>query len=256
MTHMADSSASRQRLLARLTLVGLAAVWLGAIELVINTLLVGAIAIALASALVIGWTFFGRHQVTSRLALRIGMILILISTIGALVFLPHGALIQLLCWGSAALVFIYGQQATEPTPTLLQGRLTTFAMVVVIWLILLASLSWAVYINGQWWEVGLVGLVTVPLVATVICLELGVAGRQIRSIIPWLAGLGAELFIATWWLPTAVIVGATVTTVVVTLFIHAVRHVWVGNWQPARARRYLIIGLAIVSLVLLTARYI
>lgn len=243
------------RIILQLLLIGLAAIWFGAMQAFIARPLLGFSAVFVAGIIILGWVFGARHRVISSWSYRLGVVLVLLSSLLAMIFLGENGQ-QYMAWGSAILLLIYLQQATEHTPTLLQGRITTFVMTVTMWLLVWSFLNWAVFVNGRWWQVVLGGVLAVTAVSIVVWLELGIAWQKFRSTLPAMVWLGGALLLTIWWLPTAVVVSSTVATVMIMLFIHIIRYVWIGDWQPRRGHRYLLIGGIIIATTLLTARWV
>lgn len=119
----------------------------------------------------------------------------------------------------------------------------------------MALLSLGIFATQPWWVVISAGTVLYLLVAIIVWLDLEVPFMMFRRSLPWVAFLGAELMTVAWWLPTSVYVSAGLVTTLGLLFIHLCRHVWRRTWEPARGRRYVAVGLSIVAIILLTARW-
>lgn len=196
----------------------------------------------------------------------LGTWLILLSSIGATIF--AGALTNassmvvrhlpahIVALTSAILLvgWLHHQERHVIDP--LRGRFAVFAMTIVVWWTIISLLSWAVFLSlSVWWVVG--GGAAVALLASlVVWWDAGVATETIRRALIPTAIIGLEVMAVSWWLPTAVLVGATVATTIIIFFIQVGRHLWLHTWHPGRGRRYVLTGGLVLALVLLTARWV
>jgi hypothetical protein len=70
-----------------------------------------------------------------------------------------------------------------------------------------------------------------------------------------LQGLGAELAVVGWWLSTSVWTSSVLITVLGMMMVHMSRHVWLDTWKPGRGKRYILLGVSVMAMVILTAKW-
>lgn len=127
---------------------------------------------------------------------------------------------------------------------------------VITWCGWYALLSAGVYLNLSPIVIIVGGAALSAVAAVLVWFEAGLSFRQVRWGLLAVAWLGAELLTLTWWLPTALVVGSVIGATTITLVVQATRHLWSGEWQPGRGRRYLVAGLTICLSALISARWI
>lgn len=179
----------------------------------------------------------------------------LIATLGALIFANGPVLQEIIAVGSGFglwwyLHFMHGQFNDRA-----RSRVTLFVMTLTIAAIWLSLLSIGIFFNlAMWWRAAAAGGLSAG-VASVVWLDAGLPFVRIRLAVVALALLGAEMLIATWWLPTDVLVGSVVATTTIMLMIQFCRRYFHQDWDAVRGRRYLFVGSFIILAVLLTARW-
>lgn len=138
----------------------------------------------------------------------------------------------------------------------LRGRFAVFAMTICLWELGYAASSWAVFLSlPVWWTVGgMTGLTA--LAAMVVWWDAKISTPVIVRGLPLVALAGGELWLAAWWLPTAVFVGTTVATTALILYVQVARHSWLNTWHAGRGRRYVLTAASVIGVALLTARWL
>lgn len=233
----------------------IALLWVGALEWYRVNPKIGAIAMVVVFAATSIWAYRHRQHLVSRGSFWLGITVYAVTGLGALSFVSTPFSQHLVIAIMSIVAWFYLRQAVRPTSSELQGRTATFVMSLVYFSGVMSLLSLGIFARQPWWVVVGGGTVLYTLVAAIVWLDLEVPLRNFRRSLPWMAFLGAELMGVAWWLPTSVYASSILVTTIGVLFIHLGRHVWGDTWRPARGRRYLAIGLAIVVLVLLTARW-
>ncbi len=196
----------------------------------------------------------------------LGTWLIMMATIGATVFagaftsansvlVRHAPAHVVAVIGSLLLVgWLHHQERRVIDP--LRGRFAVFSMTVAIWWMVISLLSWSVFLSlPLWWVIGGGGAAGV-LASLVVWWDAGIQSGIIRRALLPTAFISLEIATVTWWLPTAVLVSATVATTLLIFYMQVGRHLWLHTWHPGRGRRYLLAGGAVLVFVLLTARWI
>lgn len=201
------------------------------------------------------WAFRHRQHLVSRRSFWLGIGIFLLASLGALSFFSLAVAQQTVILGTAVIIWFYLNQATHQTSADLQGRMAIFIMTATYFAGVMSLLSFAIFMVQPWWLVLIIGTILYTLVAVIVWLDLEVPWATFRRALPWVAWLGAELILVAWWLPTSIYVGSAVATIVGMMFINLGRHVWRGTWEINRGRRYLIISISVLLLVLLTARW-
>lgn len=229
--------------------------WLASLEFAIRNHRIGLfalIAVALILIFVAIWQWRKKTS-TSVAALATGLTLII--TIAGISFAPGFWPQHVVAIMSASLLIFIGQQRLRQHDDL-RGRTTAFTTALLLWLSWFSLLSASIYLDVRlaWLVIGAAVIST--LAGWLVWLESGLTWRQCRIGLLAMGWLGAELFVVTWWLPTTTYVGSAVATTILALVIQANRHLLEGRWEPGRAKRYLVIGTTIISVVLLSARWI
>lgn len=243
-------------ILQRLSDLALSLAWFTVLEIMMSHPYPGMIAAAVVMLISMAWVFRRRGNLTSVWSFRIGSFLFLLTSAVALAFMTSPLSKHGLAVLSAVVLYIFFAQAEGDIPDELQGRITTFVMTVSFWFAIMSLLSFGIFVNGKWWQLVIAAVPIYTIIAAVIWLELGVSWLKFRHILPMIAWLGAELMLVAWWLPTSILVGSVVATIIGMLFLHLCRHIWLGTWKPGRGRRYIVIGVTIMLVVLLSARWI
>lgn len=144
-------------------------------------------------------------------------------------------------------------QVHDRTTTRLTHLLTGISLF-FSWMVLLSFGVGVVWLLPWWWlPIGAAGLTV--LAAAQVWSGAGIPWKRFRGSLFMVGLSGASLMLATWWLPTVVYVGSIVAVTAVTLWLLTLRHVWLGDWQAGRGRRYLVVGVSIIGLILVTARW-
>ncbi len=144
------------------------------------------------------------------------------------------------------------RQVADP----LRGRFAAFIMTIVVWSFGFTALSWAVFLGLPLWRLLVVTVITSSLASVVVWLDAGLEPSRVWRTLGPTVVLTAEIWIVSWWLPTAVLVGTTVATTMCLLYTQVARHLWLHTWHPGRGRRYALVGLAVIGLTLLSARWV
>lgn len=236
--------------------ISLGVIWFGVLEVLLRWPQVGIWVGFGVAALLTFWTSRWRTRERSRWSLPLAVALISLTSFGTLIFSSNHAAQHLVAILSAVTLTSFLDQAQQDLPDELRGRLASFAMAVCLWFGWLTMLSAGTFLSLAWWWLVIGGAVLTTMVAVVFWLEAGIEVVLFRRWLPAFAWLGAEVMIVTWWLPTSVFVGSVVAATILLLFLQTCRHLWRGQWEPGRGRRYLVTGLTIICLVLLTARWI
>ncbi len=196
----------------------------------------------------------------------LGSLLIAISSAGVVIFaggltsVTSGLLRQLPAHAmaiiGAALLTAWWHHQERQVVDLLRGRFAAFVMTVVVWGFGLSALSWIIFLGLPIWQFLVVTVVATCLASLVVWSDAGVQWPTIwRALVPT-AVIATEVWMVAWWLPTSVLVGTTVATTIAILYIQVARHQWLKTWNPGRGRRYLMIGLVVALLTLLSARWV
>ncbi len=237
------------------TVIVTAVIWLGSLEFaILNHQLglysaIGVGVVLVASSL---WQWW-KHWATNVAALT--TIVIAVTTLTSLAFVPGGWEQQVVVAMSVVLLWLVGRQRLRLHDDL-RGRTMAFATAVLVWFSWFSALSASIYLNlNILWLMGGAAIMT-SVSSLLVWIESGLTWRQYRWGMLMMVWLGAVLFIVTWWLPTSLLVSSTVSTVFVALVIQATRHLLKGHWEEGRSRRYLMVGLSLIVLVLATARWI
>ncbi len=230
-------------------------VWLVALEAAARYNRLG-LFIAIGVGLIIaGWSIWQwrRGQLTS--VVTVAKVLAVITSIAGLSFVAGPWPQQIVILVSAGLLSLIERQRLRRHDQL-RGRTMALATAVLTWFGWFSLLSASVYLNIKlpWLIVG--AAVVTAAAAHLVWLEAGIDPRQYRWGIMALAWFGAELFVATWWLPTTVLIGSTAATTILALTIQASRHLWKGHWEPGRSRRYLLVGTTVLLIIFVSARWI
>lgn len=236
-------------------LVFVTLLWLAALETVIRYHGIG-IYIAAGMAVVIMlwaiWQWRGHHMTN---VASVATFMIAITTMAAVSFVPGPWPQHIVTVVSVGLLWLVGKQRQRAHDDL-RRRTMAFTTAVLIWFSWYGLLSASVYVNiAIYWLVPVAAVMTTTA-ALVGWLETDLTLRQVRWGLLAMAWFGAELFVVTWWLPTAILVSSTVATTIVALLVQATRHLWKGHWEPGRSRRYVLVGSAVIVAVLATARWI
>jgi len=232
-----------------------ALLWAGALEWFRLQPQWGLVGVLVVFIIISLWAFQHRQRLVSRRSFWLAIAVFMVTMVGMMSFLTNIIAQHVMTGGTALVIWFYLQQATNPTPEELQGRVMTFMMTWAYWAGMLALLSFGIFTVQPWWLLTIIGAMLYLMVAAIVWLDLQVPWEKFRRALPWMAWLGAELMLVVWWLPTSTYVGSIVATAVGMLFVHLCRHVWFNSWSPGRGRRYIIMGLGIIALVLITARW-
>jgi len=232
-----------------------AALWLASLEMAIRYHRVGLIAAGVVGLALIVWAVWQWWVKISNSVVAVATTMLVLTTLGGLSFVAGIWAQQVVIVVGVLTLWLVGQQRQRQHDDL-RGRTMAFATAVFIWLTWFSFLSASVYLNIRMiWLLGGAALMTAAA-AHLVWLESGIDPKKYRWGLFAVAWFGGELFAVTWWLPTTIFVGSAVATTVVALMIQACRHLWVGNWEPGRSRRYLTIGTGVILFVLLSARWI
>lgn len=232
-----------------------AVVWLASLEMAVRYHRVGLIIAAGVGLFLIVWSAWQWRLKIVNSVVGVATAMLVITTLGGLSF-AAGTWAQQICIVVSVLtLWLVGQQRHRQHDDL-RGRTMAFATALFIWLTWFSFLSASVYLNIKiiWLLLG--ASIMTAAAAHLVWLESGIDPRRYRWALFAIAWFGAELFAVTWWLPTSIFVGSAVATTVVALMIQSSRHLWKGHWEPGRSRRYLFIGSTVITLVLLSARWI
>lgn len=138
----------------------------------------------------------------------------------------------------------------------LRGRTMALNMAAVTWFGWYSLLSAGVYLDTSPITIFCGGALLSFVAAFLVWNESGLKLAETRWGLIAMGWFGAELFALTWWLPTALIVGSVIGTTITVLVVQASRHLWTGQWEAGRSRRYILTGASICLLALLSARWI
>lgn len=197
-----------------------------------------------------------RTRERSRWSLPPAILLISLTSLGAVLFTSNNLAQHLVAGLSALSLISFLDQAQHAMADELRGRLASFTMAVVLWFGWMTLLSAGTFFPLSWQWVVAGGATMTGLVSLVLWLESGIGWRTFGGWLPAVVWLGAEVMVVTWWLPTSVFVGSLVAVTVLTLFLQAARHIFQQRWEPGRGRRYAIVGVSIITVVLATARWV
>jgi len=233
----------------------LALLWAGTLEWYVAFPVVGLIVTGIVYLVIAGWAYRHRARLVSRGSFWLGIGLFLLATLGGLSFatspLAQHAIIIL----TAMVAWIYLDQATHQVAPVLQGRVAMFVMTLTYAAAIVTLLNLRTFVVAPLWFVIGLGTFIGTLVCIIVWLDLEIPFSRFRRVVPWIIWLAAEIMVLAWWLPTSFYVSAVVATTILMLFVNLGRHVWRDTWEPARGRRYILIGGAVLLLVLLTARW-
>lgn len=202
------------------------------------------------------WAYRHRMKLVSPRSFWLGTLVFLISSLSVISFISDDRTKILTIIATGMMLWLFLRQAIQATSDELQGRMMTFAMTLSYWFGMVSIFYLSVVAIRPWWQVVIGGSVLYLLVATIVWLDLRVPAARFRHAFFPMLWLGAELALIGWWLSSSVLVAAFVVTVPGMLMIHLCRHVWLESWKPGRSRRYLVFGLSLLVLVILTARWI
>ncbi|MBI5405328.1 MAG: hypothetical protein HY976_03835 [Candidatus Kerfeldbacteria bacterium] len=197
-----------------------------------------------------------RTRERSRWSLPPAVLLICLSSLGAVLFTSNNLAQHLVAGLSAISLISFLDQAQHEMADELRGRLASFTLAVALWFGWMTLLSAGTFFPLDWQWVVAGGAAMTGVVGLVLWLESGIALRDFIRWLPAVVWLGGEVMLVTWWLPTSVFVGSVVAVTVLTLFLQAARHIFQHRWEPGRGRRYVVVGTSIITIVLATARWV
>lgn len=232
-----------------------AALWLAALEWYRIAPRIGVFGLVVVLVVTSWWAFQHRHRLVSRGSFWLGITVYGATSLGALSFVGLPLAQHFVIVATAVVAWLYLRQAVSHTSSELQGRTAVFVMAIAYFSGVVALLSLGIFVTQPWWVVISSGAVLYLLIAVIVWLDLEVPLVVFRRSLPWVFFLGAELMTVAWWLPTSIYVSAGLATTLGLLFVHLGRHVWRRTWEAARGRRYLAVGLSLVTIILLTARW-
>lgn len=232
-----------------------AALWLSGLEMAVRYHFVGLLTAAAIGLGLIAWAAWQWKLKISNSVAAVATVMLVLTTLGGLSFVAGIWAQQFMIVASVLTLWLVGQQRQRQHDSL-RGRTMAFATALFIWLTWFSFLSASVYLNIKvvWLLIG--ASIMTAAAAHLVWLESGIDPKKYRWGILAVAWFGAELFAVTWWLPTTIFVGSAVATTIVALLIQATRHLWKNDWEAGRSRRYVAIGASIISIVLLSARWI
>lgn len=230
--------------------------WFGALEWLIAQPMVGIWAMGLIMVLIITVAGIWLSIRGSRWLLMVHLFVVLVTSASALSFVTNLSWQHGVAAVAAGLVMAAFRQALEPVNAHLRGRLAAFVMTIVMLFGWVSILSVNIFTNLPTWWLMLFGAMLTTAVAAVMWAEAAVPWPRFRRWLPLWFLLGAEMSAVIWWLPTSITVGSVVATTMMMLFLQAARHFWLDTWSADRGRRYLAVGGTIVTLVLVTARWV
>ncbi len=230
-------------------------IWFTALELAIRDHIVGLYIAAGIAVLLFIVSFLQWRRGWSTNVAALASSLIIIATLGGIVFVPGPWPQHAIAALSVVLLWLVGLQRLRIHDDL-RGRTMAMVTAVLLWLFWYSLISASIYLNLQLVWMVLAASMISALAALLVWLESGIAFRVFRIGLLVMAWFGAELYIVTWWLPTSILVGSAIATTIMALLIQASRHLWKGYWEPGRSRRYLVVGIVITAILLLTARWI
>lgn len=183
--------------------------------------------------------------------------LVQVSSLGVLTVVATMGWQHVLAVGSGWLLWLALRADQRNLGAIMAGRtasVSMFTAVLFSWLVIL-SFGIGVFVVWPWWSLAIGGAGLSVLAAVVTWSAADIPLRKSWSYLPWVAVGGFELMLASWWLPTPVYVGSIVGVTVLMLWLQAMRHVLIGDWEPGRGRRYLVVGGSVIGAVLVTARW-
>lgn len=248
-----DASEQKTTLIPWTIVIG-SVLWFLALEFAISNHATGYYVAAGMAIVMIGMALWLWRKKTATNVASVATILNTITTMGALSFVPGGWEQHVVAGTSVILFWIVGRQRQRQHDQL-RGRTMAFTTTILVWFSWFSLLSASIYLNLNIGWLVVVASVMTAAAAVLVWTESGLLWRQYRWAILAMALFGAELFIATWWLPTSLLVSSTVSATTVALTIQATRHLLKGHWEEGRSRRYLLVGIVIIAFVLLTARW-
>lgn len=229
--------------------------WFGSLEFIIRQHRLGlfiaaGMAVAISTYAVVQW----RRRTSTNVA-SLAIMLTVIITLAGMSFAPGIWAQHTVAILSVLLLLLISRLRLRQHDDL-RGRTTAYITAFFIWMSWFCLLSASIYLNLNlaWLVVG-AGFMT-AIAALLVWMESGIPLKHVRRGLLAMAIFGAELFVVLWWLPTTTYVGSAVATTIVALVIQASRHLWKGHWEPGRSRRYFVVGLSVMMLVLLTARWL
>ncbi len=235
--------------------IAIALLWGGALEWYRAQPTVGVFSVGAVFLVVLWWAYVHRQHLVSRSSFWLGVAAYFAATLGALSFIASVPIQHLIIAAIAVVAWIYLDQATHHMTEDLQGRVAVFVMTVTYFCAMLSLLNFAVFVFQPWWVVVAGGTVMFILLTMIVWLDVGIPAKKFRRGLLWMGWLGAEIALVAWWLPTSVYVSSVVATTMGMLMIHLGRHVWRDSWDASRGKRYVAIGLAVILLTILTARW-
>lgn len=249
-------AASGRRIIGPLVIVLTVFVWVGALEYAIRYPSASLWLAAVAAAAVAGLAASVTRRRPSRRSIILGMAVLFGTTAAVLLFAPGARWQQAVVVVSAVLALMLIRLPDVAHRSELQGRVMMFIMTMVMVFGWAAILSFGVFFSVRWWWLMLMAVVLTGVVAVIVWEDAGAAWVRWRRHLPFVLVLAAEMLLVIWWLPTTVVVGSVVATTMLMLALQIFRHLWLETWKPGRGRRYLIIGVTVVGLVLVTARWV
>jgi hypothetical protein len=231
--------------------------WIGLMEFTLRAPRIGIVFTLAAAVAIPALSWLWLHHHVPRWGLPLAVFVLLLSAVAAF------SVVNIRWWqhvvvGISAVALYWlmrGDDVAAGQPQ--RGRITSFTMALAVFSLWLSELTFGVglYVAVPWWLLAVIAAGSTAAIAFVTWATIDVPIGRFRRGLIWSALLGAELMVALWWLPTPAHVGAIVATTVIMLWLQAGRHMWLNDWRPDRGRRYVIIGGAVISLVLLTARW-
>lgn len=245
----------QRQLETQAAVIGAGLLWFAVLEWLIAQPHIGAWAAGIAAVVIILVGGIWLSIQGSRWLLMNHLFVVLVTSGLALTFVTdptwrHGVAVV-----GAGMVMAAFRQALEPPEHHLRGRLAAFTMTIVMWFGWISIFSVNVFTNLTTWWFLLFGAAITTAVAIIVWAEADVPWSRFVPWLPVWAIFGAEVAAVTWWLPTSIFVSSIVATTLLMLVFQAMRHYWLETWTSDRGRRYVSVGLSIIVVVLLTARW-
>lgn len=253
----AESSERSEIIFEVLAFIG-SGMWLGALLFTIARPKPG---VYVTAAVLLGlvwltlWLAQQREELARPRLAALATLLYLMATFGAISFTGSHLTQQVIAVVSAIVFFLSSRHWHRTKEPLFRGRVAAFMMtfaVAGLWYTLLSA-NVLVVLSWYWLLVLAAGLTMA--VAVVVWREAALPWPHVRQALPAVIIFGVEVMLATWWLPTVPFVGTIIATTMLMLTLQFTRHIFKGDWTPGRGRRYMAIGMAIVIIVLATARW-
>lgn len=201
------------------------------------------------------WAYRHRQHLVSPRSFWWGTAVFLLASVTMISFVTSSVAKYATLVMSGILLWAYLRQAIQQTNEELQGRMMIFIMTLSYWSGMASLYFLGIMMSWPWWQIFSIGAIWYAMVATIVWLDLRVALKTFRRALLPMVWLGAELAAVGWWLSTSVWTSSVLVTVLGMMMVHMSRHVWLDTWKPGRGKRYILLGVSVMAMVILTAKW-